>query len=105
MGLLDNVLTLVISIASSIAIIVLVIYLIKDIVSFVKGEGTSLLKILGKVGAVVLIIAIMFLATSLDDTGEKISGSLDSAIDQGITDIGNEISNGGSGGSGGTIPD
>lgn len=83
----DSILGWIVGIAATIAIIALVVFLIKDIISFLQGQGTSLMKILGKIGAVILIVAFMFLAKNFSQNGEDIADGvganlIDSAIEE-----------------------
>jgi len=86
--MLQNILTWIVGIAATISIIAMVVYLVKDVISFLQGQGTSLLKILGKVGAIILIVAVMFLAKNLSDNSQKVADGIGTnLIDQGIDEV------------------
>jgi len=88
----NSILTWIVGIAATIAIIAMVIFLIKDVISFLQGQGTSLMKILGKVGAIILIVAIMFLAKNFATNGQTIADGVGSnVVDQGIEELNNAV--------------
>lgn len=89
--MLQNVLNWVVGVCGTVAIIALAIFLTKDVISYVKGQGTGFLKILGKVGAVILIVAIMFMTKTFNDKAEKLSTGVDNVVNQGIDEVNNGL--------------
>lgn len=86
----ESILSWVVGIVATIIIILMVVLMIKDVVSYLQGQGTSLMKILGKVGAIILIVAIIFLAKGFVDKGETISSGIGDKAIEGFIDEANK---------------
>ena len=81
-NLATKVLTTVISWVGAIAMIALVIFLIKDVIAIIKGEG-SIGKTLGKVVCVFLVLGIMFSAGSFQTFGNMFSTYFNGVVTSG----------------------
>ena len=90
--MLELLLSFVLKAAVAVVIILLVIFLIKDIYMYIKGEGnTSLFKILAKIGGVIVIIAALFMTSSFEEKGKSLADPASNLIDKGIEEINNGL--------------
>lgn len=88
---LTTLLDFIIMVAAGVIIISLVVFLIKDVISFLKGQGTSIFSILAKIGGVLLIVALIFVSRTFFEKGEVLQDGLDSLTDKVIEDINSGI--------------
>jgi uncharacterized membrane protein YgcG len=98
--MLSNVLDFVVTSVAAIIVIAMVIFLVKDVLSYLQGQGTSLFKILAKIAGILLIVALVFVAKNFTDKGNTASDAVGTAMDTVIDEVGSGI-NGGGGGEGG----
>ena len=85
----DNMLGVIITWVAAIIIIVFVIFIIKDVVEIVKGQGSPL-RVIGKVIFVFVILAIVFMCRNYANIGTKLSDVTTSAVDS-ATDTAGEL--------------
>jgi hypothetical protein len=84
---LQNVLNFVVGIVAAIIIIALVVFIVKDVISFIKGQGTSLFSILGKIGAVLVIVALLIVAKGFYNKGDDLSTTVNTLTDSVVNDM------------------
>lgn len=84
-----SILEWIVGIVATIIIIAMVIFLVKDVISYLQGQGTSLMKILGKVGAIIIIVAIIFLAKNFANNGQAVADGVGNRAVDGLIDEGN----------------
>lgn len=97
--MLDGIVTWVAGIVAAVAILLLLVFIVKDVIEYLKGQK-GIMSIIAKVGCVILIVALIFVAVSFKDKGNSLSEGVGTAIDQGITEINNGIGGGAKGGAG-----